>query len=174
MGGQALDAPDIVNAWCLPGGKMAVYTGLLPLCPDDDSLAAVMGHEIGHAVARHSGERLSQQRLTELGISLTAAAVDERYQADVVAALGVGAQLGIVLPYSREHEYEADEIGLILMVKAGYDPRAAVALWDRMAARAGDRGPEFLSTHPFPEKRARRLQSLIPGILERYSGRPQK
>ncbi len=172
---KLLDAPKIANAWALPGGKMAVYTGLLAMTQNENGLAAVMGHEMGHAIARHSGERLSQEMVAK-GILVGAQlSLDEsQYQGEIMAALGVAYKLGAALPYSRAHEYEADEIGLILMVKAGYDPYESVRLWDRMAARAGSGTIEFFSTHPSSTNRARRLESLIPGIQAKYGPKASK
>jgi len=166
---KLLDAPKIANAWALPGGKMAVYSGLLAMTKNEDGLAAVMGHEMGHAIARHSGERMSQEMATNAGLAVAAASLENsEYRDGIMAAMGVGLQFGIALPYSRAHEYEADEIGLILMTKAGYDPYESVRLWDRMAARAKSQPLQFFSTHPNSTNRARRLESLIPKILAEY------
>lgn len=172
---KLLDAPDVANAWALPGGKMAVYTGLIPMTQNEAGLAAVMGHEMGHAIARHSGERMSQEMVQNAGLIMAAVTLeDQKYRNEIMAALGVGLEFGVTLPYSRAHEYEADEIGLILLVKAGYDPYESVRLWDRMAARARTEPIEFFSTHPNSSNRARRLESLIPGIVATYGkGQPK-
>ena len=158
----------VVNAFCLPGGKIAIYTGILPVTQNADGLAAVMGHEIAHALARHGGERVSQQMVSqaallavEVGLGGQSAAVRE----PIMAALGLGTEVGIMLPYSRLHENEADAIGLRLMVRAGYNPHEAVRLWERMAALEKNRKPELLSTHPDPLNRAKRISELIPRVV---------
>lgn len=160
-----------VNAWCMPGGKVAVYTGLLPITQDENGLAVVMGHEVAHAIAKHGNERMSQGLLAQfgaIGLSL-ALAGNPGVTSDIfMQAYGVGTQVGFLLPYSRIHESEADRIGLVLMAKAGYDPRGAVALWQRMNAKGGSRPPEFLSTHPAPESRIQNIQSLIPEAMQYY------
>jgi len=163
-----------VNAWCMPGGKVAVYTGLLPISQDENGLAVVMGHEVAHAIAKHGNERMSQGLLAQfgaIGLSL-ALAGNPGVTSDIfMQAYGVGTQVGFLLPYSRIHESEADRIGLVLMAKAGYDPRGAVALWKRMNAKGGSRPPEFLSTHPAPESRIRDIESLIPEAMQYYKPR---
>jgi len=163
-----------VNAWCMPGGKVAVYTGILPITKDETGLAVVVGHEVAHAIAKHGNERLSQALLVQLGgiglsaaLSTQAAATQEIFQ----QLYGVGTSVGVMLPYSRLQENEADRIGLVLMAKAGYDPRAAVSLWQRMNAQGGGRSVEFLSTHPAPENRIARLQSLMPEAMRYYQKR---
>ncbi len=163
-----------VNAWCMPGGKVAVYTGLLPIAQDENGLAVVMGHEVAHAIAKHGNERMSQGLLAQfgaIGLSLALARSPGVTSDIFMQAYGVGAQVGFLLPYSRLHESEADRIGLVLMAKAGYDPRSAVALWQRMNARGGARPPEFLSTHPAPESRIRDIESLIPEAMQYYKPR---
>ncbi len=159
---------DEVNAFCLPGGKVVVYTGLLKVARDEDSLAVVMGHEIAHAIAEHGNERMSQVMAAQLGGVALDVALQER-PAEVrqlfATAYGVGATVGLLLPFSRTHEREADEIGLFLSTIAGYDPRAAGPFWERMA-EAGASAPEFLSTHPDPLQRAERLRELVPDALE--------
>ncbi len=165
---KLIDDPDTVNAFCLPGGKVAVYTGILPITQDENGLAAVIGHEVAHATAHHGAERVSQELVSQgvLGIAEVTLGNATGSTRDVVmAGLGLGAEVGFTLPYSRTHEYEADAIGLRYMVRAGYDPYAAVRLWQRMGARAGDRQPEFLSTHPEPAARAERLAGLIPTVV---------
>ena len=163
-----------VNAWCMPGGKVAVYTGLLFISQDENGLAVVMGHEVAHAIAKHGNERMSQSLLAQFGaIGLSVAlAGNPGVTSDIfMQAYGVGAQVGFLLPYSRIQESEADHIGLILMAKAGYDPRGAIALWQRMNATGGSRPPEFLSTHPAPESRIRNIESLIPEAMQVYKAR---
>lgn len=163
-----------VNAWCMPGGKVAVYTGLLFISQDENGLAVVMGHEVAHAIARHGNERMSQGLLAQFGaIGLSVAlAGNPGVTSDIfMQAYGVGAQVGFLLPYSRIQESEADHIGLILMAKAGYDPRGAVVLWQRMNAKGGARPPEFLSTHPAPDSRIRNIESLIPEAMQVYKAR---
>jgi metalloendopeptidase OMA1, mitochondrial len=167
-----IDEPKTINAWCLPGGKMAVYTGLLPVTQDEDSLAVVVGHEVAHAVARHGGERMSQE--IAFGVGLTAASVSmgdmEPGQKDqIMQALTGAGELGVLLPFSRKHETEADELGLFLAADAGYDPRSAIGLWQRMAAASkGNAPPEFLSTHPSDKTRIKKLEALMPHAMEYY------
>ncbi len=167
-----IEDDKVVNAWCMPGGKVAVYTGILPITHDETGLAVVMGHEVAHAIAKHGNERVSQGLLAQLGaVSLSVALSREPMvtQQIFMAAYGVGAQVGVLLPYSRLHEREADRIGLILMARAGYDPREAVPFWERMNEEAkGRRPPEFLSTHPAPERRIRELQSFMPEAMKYY------
>lgn len=158
-----------VNAFCLPGGKVAVYTGIFPACYDEDGLAAVIGHEIAHALGRHGAERISQSALTELGGALLAAALSRESEKTISGALqayGVVSQVGVLLPFSRDHESEADALGLILAARAGYDPRAAVKVWQRMGLIAPHTTPEFLSTHPSHETRIANLEARMPGALK--------
>lgn len=162
-----------VNAWCMPGGKVVFYEGIMPICQNETGVAVVMGHEVAHAVARHGNERMSQGLTQQLGgIALGVALSDkpEETQALFQLAYGVGTQVGVMLPFSRLHESEADEMGLMFMAMAGYDPREAPKFWDRMNAMGGARPPEFLSTHPNPEKRASNLAALMPKALELYNG----
>jgi len=164
------------NAFALPGGKVAVYTGILPITHDEGGLAAVLGHEIGHVVARHGGERVSQQMLVNVGLETTMAALSSGNPATVQAVaslLGAGATVGVLLPWSRAQESEADHIGLILMAKAGYDPHAARDLWVRMAAASQGSGkpPEFLSTHPSEPTRIRQIEGWIPEAMQSYQPR---
>jgi predicted Zn-dependent protease len=169
-----IDDDKMVNAWCMPGGKVAVYTGLLPVAKDETGLAVVMGHEIAHAIARHGNERMSQGLLLQLGGIGLAAAMGSNPGATAnifMAAYGAGAQLGFLLPYSRMHEGEADRIGLVLMAKAGYDPRQAIPFWERMNQAGGARPPEFLSTHPAPETRIAKIRELIPEAMRHYRPR---
>jgi predicted Zn-dependent protease len=164
-----------VNAWCMPGGKVVVYTGLLPITQTEDGLAVVMGHEIAHAVARHGNERMSQQLATQLGgQAMEVALANKRPETRAMwgAALGLGAQFGVMLPFSRTHESEADRLGLLFMAKAGYDPRAAVPFWERMAAgKQGGGPPEFMSTHPSDATRIRQIQEWMPEALALYPGK---
>jgi len=163
-----------INAWCMPGGKIAVYTGILPITKDETGLAVVVGHEVAHALAKHGNERMSQALLIQMGGIALAVALSEKPKQTrdlYLAAFGAGATVGILLPYSRQHEYEADRIGLTIMAKAGYDPRAAVGLWERMnEVGKGKRPPEFLSTHPAPESRIEYIKDFIPEALEYYQG----
>ena len=155
-----------VNAWCMPGGKIVFYTGILPICKDDTGIAAVMGHEVAHALANHGQQRMSAGLLQQLGAFGTQLAVgnkDPQTQALIMQAYGVGTQLGGMLPFSREHESEADMIGLTLMAIAGYDPINAVKVWERMSANSGGQAPpEILSTHPSNETRIKELTALVP------------
>ncbi|MBC7661358.1 MAG: M48 family metallopeptidase [Chitinophagaceae bacterium] len=149
---------DQVNAFCLPGGKVAVYTALIPVAKTNAGLAAVLGHEVAHAVLRHSAERLSQQLVLSGAASLaTITFSNSRYKEAIAAAMGVGATYGFTLPFSRYHEAEADRVGLEYMAKAGYDPREAITLWERMGQLSDGRPPEILSTHPDPSNRAKDL-----------------
>lgn len=164
-----------VNAWCMPGGKVVVYTGILPITKDESGLAVVMGHEIAHAIAEHGNERMSQVLVTQLGGMALSKALEEKPEKTQqlwMAAFGVGAQFGVLLPYSRLHENEADHLGLIFMAMAGYDPNAAVGFWERMAKmKGGQAPPEFLSTHPSDEKRIKNIKGLV-GEAMRYYKRP--
>lgn len=166
-----VDDDETINAFCMPGGKIVVYTGIIPVAQTEDQLAVVIGHEVAHALARHSSERMSQILLAELGGMALARAIQEKpseTQGWMMLAYGVGAQLGVILPYSRTHEKEADRIGLILMAQAGYDPRAAVPFWTRMGELGGPRPPEFLSTHPEPATRIEEIQRYLPEALRYY------
>lgn len=162
-----IDDPNQVNAFALPGGKFAVYTGMLELTRgNDDMLAAVLGHEAAHVTSRHGTERLSQVMIANAGIGVTSVFVlGDMAPADrelVLQSIGAGANVGILLPFSRQHESEADTLGLFIAADAGYDPRAAVELWQRMAEQGGGQPPEFLSTHPSHETRIQRLREAMP------------
>lgn len=161
-----------INAWCMPGGKVVVYTGILPIAKDEAGLAVVMGHEIAHAVARHGEERLSQALLVEMGgVALSKALVEKPKQTTelFLIAYGLGTQIGVLLPYSRLQEEEADRLGLIFMAMAGYDPHNAIGFWKRMMSeKQGKVQPEFLSTHPADEKRIKRIEKLIPEAMKYY------
>jgi metalloendopeptidase OMA1, mitochondrial len=155
---------DQANAFCLPGGKMAVYTGLIPVAQNADAVAVVMGHEIAHALLRHGAQRMSQQKLGQLGQMAGAmSGMDPSSQQAVMAAMGYG----FLLPYARKHETQADAVGLMLAAAACFDPQQSVPLWERMSAASGGRAPaEFSSTHPSPETRIRDLQALMPKAME--------
>jgi len=161
-----------VNAWCMPGGKVAFYTGILPVCIDERGVAVVMGHEIAHALASHGNERMSQGMVAQFGVSsLSEAMGEDPSQTEVLfqQAVGMGTQVGM-LKFSRNNESEADHIGLILMAMAGYDPNEAVDFWKRMAAMSGGKAPmEFLSTHPANDTRVSDLKALMPEALKYYS-----
>ncbi len=160
-----------VNAWCMPGGKVVVYTGILPITKDENGLAVVMSHEISHAVAKHGNERMSQGLINELGgVALAVALRDKPQQTQqlFMTAFGVGAQIGVLLPFSRLHESEADHLGLIFMAMAGYDPNGAVTFWERMAHQGGAKPPEFLSTHPADQTRINRIRAELPEALKYY------
>jgi len=166
-----IEDDKVANAWCMPGGKVAVYTGILPITQDATGLAVVMGHEISHAIAKHGNERMSQGLLAQLGAAGLSAALSTNPGATsqiFMAAYGVGANVGVLLPYSRIQESEADHIGLILMAKAGYDPREAIPFWKRMNEKGGNRPPEFLSTHPAPETRIKDIEAKIPEAMKYY------
>lgn len=163
---------DTPNAWCMPGGKVVFYTGILPYTQTEDGLAVVMGHEIAHAIARHGNERMSQQMLTQLGgMALSVALADkpEMTQSIFNTAYGVGTQVAVMLPYSRSHETEADQLGLIFMAMAGYNPQEAVAFWQRMAQNGGQKPPQMLSTHPSDETRIANLKTFMPEALKYYT-----
>lgn len=162
---------SLVNAWCMPGGKVVIYTGILPVTQDETGLAVVMGHEIAHAIAEHGNERMSQQLLQQVGaVGLMVAMKDKPVQTQALwlGVYGVGTTVGIMLPYSRTHESEADRMGLIFMAMAGYDPNAAPEFWKRMAAGKDGKPPEFLSTHPSSETRINDIKSWIPEAMQYY------
>lgn len=163
----------IVNAWCMPGGKVAFYTGILPICMDEQGIAVVMGHEVSHAIARHGNERMSQGLLQEYGgiaLSVALSQKSEQTQQLFLAAYGLGTQYGNLLPYSRTQESEADHLGLIFMAMAGYDPHEAISFWQRMDAQAGAAPPEFLSTHPSNATRIKNLNKWMDEAMKYYSG----
>ena len=160
-----------VNAWCMPGGKVVVYTGILPVAKDDVGLAVVVGHEIAHAVAQHGDERMSQGLLAQMGGVALATALSSKPKETnqlFMAAYGIGTQVGVLMPYGRLQESEADRLGLIFMAMAGYDPRTAIDFWKRMASKQGASLPEFLSTHPADETRIRNLEKLLPEAMRYY------
>ncbi|MBN2269800.1 MAG: M48 family metallopeptidase [Sedimentisphaerales bacterium] len=162
-----------VNAWCMAGGKVVVYTGLLPVAGDEAGLAVVMGHEIAHAIAKHGAERMTQSLIVELGgmgLSQALTKQPEQTRNLFMKSYGVGTQYGVLLPYSRVHESEADHMGLMFMAMAGYDPRQAVSFWERMAAAGKDNAspPEILSTHPADATRIRDIKALLPEAMRYY------
>jgi predicted Zn-dependent protease len=162
---------DQVNAWCMPGGKVVIYTGILPITKNETGLAVVMGHEVAHAIAEHGNERMSQQMLQQAGAVGLAVAMSEKpaeTQAMWQAAYGLGSQYAIMLPYSRTHESEADHLGLIFMAMAGYNPQEAPGFWERMSAVGGAKPPEILSTHPSDETRISNLNKWLPEAMEYY------
>ena len=171
---NVIDSPE-VNAWCMPGGKVVVYTGILPVTQDDEGLAVVLSHEIAHAVARHGSERMSQGLLYQMGGIALSEAVKSRPAATqelFMQSYGVGAQVGVLLPYSRLHEREADRLGLIFMAMAGYNPQAAVDFWGRMAAaKEGAAPPELLSTHPADATRISYIKEILPEAMQYYRPR---
>ncbi|MBS62974.1 M48 family metallopeptidase [Salinisphaera sp.] len=168
---------DQVNAFALPGGKIGVYSGLLDVAKTDDQLATVIAHEVGHVLADHGNERVSQQAATQGGLQVVSAFLGGGggggNQA-VMSALGLGAQVGILLPFSRTQESEADTIGLELMARAGFDPRQSVALWQNMAAAGGEKPAEFMSTHPSNQSRINNLQSHMNQAMQLYQQAPNK
>ena len=156
---------DSANAFALPGGKIGVHTGLLKVAKDQHQLAAVMGHEVGHVIAEHANERVSQNSLLQFGMQASDVALqmgNVEYRQAIMQGLGVGAQVGVALPFSRSHESEADVIGLDLMAKAGFEPTGSVKLWENMNKLSGERPAEFLSTHPAPDTRMQTLNSKMP------------
>jgi predicted Zn-dependent protease len=168
-----IDRADTVNAFALPGGHIGAYTGIFPVARTEAGLAIIIGHELGHVVARHAGERVSQRLLAELGgTALSVAVQTSPHAGAIMAAFGVGAEVGVLLPYSRLHEPEADRLGLVLAARAGYDPWGAVGVWERMAALPGERPPRFLSTHPLPEARLREIERLLPEIVPEVRPHP--
>lgn len=167
---KLIDEPNTVNAFCLPGGKIAVYTGILPITKTEDGLAAVMGHEVAHATLHHGSERVSQGLLQQLGEQVLVAGIGPNNPTAVQVArtaYGVGSTVGVMLPFSRSHESEADKVGLVYMIKAGYNPQEAVELWRRMGAGGGAKPPEILSTHPSDDHRMKDLEAYIPEARRR-------
>jgi predicted Zn-dependent protease len=166
-----IEDDKLANAWVMPGGKAAVYTGILKYTQNETGLAVVLGHEVAHAIARHGNERMSQGLLAQMGGAALSVALSQNSattQNLFMQAYGAGATVGLLLPYSRLHENEADRIGLTLMARAGYDPREAVPFWQRMNEQGGRRPPEFLSTHPAPATRIANIKKYIPEALVYY------
>jgi predicted Zn-dependent protease len=160
-----------VNAWCMPGGKVVVYTGILPVTKDETGLAVVLGHEIAHAVAEHGNERMSQGLLQQFGgVALSAALADKPAETRNLwmQAYGVGSQVGVMLPFSRSEESEADHLGLVFMAMAGYDPSKAIDFWQRMSQGAGEKPPELLSTHPSDATRIQQIKENLPEAMKYY------
>jgi metalloendopeptidase OMA1, mitochondrial len=161
-----------INAFCLPGGKICVYTGILPVAKTETGLAVVMGHEMAHATLRHGSERVFQQKQTQTlltGVNFSLGDMDFQQRRAIMGAIGAGAQYGYLLPFGRDHESEADAVGLRYMAKAGYDPREAVAFWQRMGQASGGKAPpEFMSTHPSHDTRISRLKEMMPEALKIY------
>lgn len=166
------------NAFCLPGGKVAVYTGILPVCENEAGLAVVMSHEVAHAIARHGGERMTYQSAQNLGKSAVGYVMqrqDEQKQKIVLAAYGGASEYGVILPFSRKHEMEADQIGIMLMAKAGYDPSEAPVFWERFASsKTGAAQMEWMSTHPSDAHRSAALRELLPQAMSHYEKAEEK
>jgi predicted Zn-dependent protease len=166
-----------VNAFCLPGGKIVVYSGILPVAQNEAALATVLGHEMAHATSRHGSQRVLEQNLTQTamtGVAMSLSDMDYDKQRAIMGALGAGAQFGVLMPFSRKHESEADEIGLIYMARAGYDPRESIRFWQRMENAGGARPPEFLSTHPSHGTRIQQLETEMPKAIEEYNKSPHQ
>ncbi len=161
-----------INAWCMPGGKVVVYTGILPIAQGETGLAVVMGHEIAHAFAKHGAERMSHGLLVQMGsVALSTALKDRPEQTKnlFMQSYGIGTQVGVLLPYNRVHESEADHLGLVFMAMAGYNPEESISFWQRMAAqKKGAQPPEFLSTHPADQTRIQNLKDLLPDAMKYY------
>ena len=161
-----------VNAFCLPGGKIVVYTGIIPVAKNEAALATVLGHEMAHATSRHGAQRVLQQNLAQTALTGVAASLsdmDYDKQRMVMGALGAGAQYGVLMPFGREHESEADHVGLIYMARAGYDPQESIRFWKRMEDTGSAQPPEFLSTHPSHGTRIQQLEAWMPKALEEYN-----
>ena len=167
-----IDDPKTVNAWCLPGGKVAVYSGILPITRDDTGLAVVLGHEIAHAIAKHGAERMTDQLALQVGQAGLATLLKDKSPATqnlVLAAYGAGSTVGVMLPFSRSQESEADHIGLIFMARAGYDPHQAPVFWQRMISSAGGSAPPaFLSDHPPSDQRVKQLEGWMPEAVKEH------
>ncbi|HLG34842.1 MAG TPA: M48 family metallopeptidase [Bacteroidia bacterium] len=160
-----------VNAWCMPGGKVVVYTGLLPITQDETHLAFVMGHEVAHAVARHGNERMSQMLLAATGGIALDVALSQKpseTRAMFLGAYGVATTVGVILPFSRTHESEADKLGMVFMAMAGYNPTNALDMWERMSKAGGGKMPEFLSTHPSDATRSKNMRAYLPQAMKYY------
>jgi len=167
---SVVESPQ-VNAFCLPGGKIVVYTGILPVAQNEAGLATVLGHEIAHATARHGAQRMFRSQLAQtalMGAAYSMSDMDYQKRQTIMGLLGAGAQYGVILPFGREHETEADQMGLHYMARAGYDPREAIAFWERMSGAGGAQPPEFLSTHPSHGNRIETLKQSLPKALAEY------
>ena len=167
---------DQVNAFCLPGGKMVVYTGILPVAGGEAPLATVLGHEMAHATSRHGAQRVLQQNLTQTamaGVAGSLSDMDYQQQRAIMGAIGAGAQYGVLMPFSRKHESEADHIGLLYMARAGFDPRESISFWERMEQASRGTPPEFLSSHPSHGTRIQQLQGWMPEAMKEYESRGQ-
>lgn len=162
---RVINDPENINAFCVPGGKVAVYTGIFPIAKDEAGLAVILGHEVAHALLRHSGERMTQAQLLGTGLALAGAG---GINPQILQALGLGASVGVVLPFSRSQESEADHVGLILMAKAGYDPRVSLDVWNRMERKEKVATSDFLSTHPGSATRIQQLRAWMPEALAYY------
>lgn len=161
----------LVNAWCMPGGKVVVYTGILPVTKTEAGLATVMSHEISHAIAQHGNERMSQQMLAQVGgVALDVALMNQPEQTRnlFLTAYSITSTVGLILPFSRKHETEADKMGMAFMAMAGYDPHEAISFWQRMAQLGGEKPPQFLSTHPSDETRVANLRKFLPEVMKLY------
>lgn len=166
-----------VNAWAMPGGKVVVYSGILPVTQTEEALAVVVGHEIAHAIAQHGNERMSQQLVQQLGgVALQVALANKPQQTQDIfmTSYGIGTTVGALLPFSRKEELEADKFGLFFSAMAGYDPQVAVPFWQRMASSGGTKPPEFLSTHPADETRIKKLQDIMPDAMAYYNASSKK
>lgn len=162
---------DQLNAFCLPGGKIVVYEGIMSLVSNDDELAVIIGHEVAHAIAKHSNERMSQQVMAQYGAMALGVALSNKdavVQNVAQGVFGLGAQYGVMLPFSRKHELEADHIGLVLMTMAGYEPEYSITFWKKMAASTSQSTSEFTSTHPSNEKRIKQLEKLLSDVKQEY------
>lgn len=165
-------ASEEINAWCMPGGKVVVYSGLFSVTQNETALAIVMGHEIAHAIVKHGNERMSQALLQQMGgiaLDIALAQKPQETRELFMLSYGIGSQVGAMLPWSRQQETEADQYGLIFSAMAGYDPREATAFWQRMSSAGGGSPPEFLSTHPSDETRLKKLQKFIPEAMKFYT-----
>lgn len=178
---HVFDKPDTVNAYCMPGGKMGIFSGILPVCKNEAALAAVIGHEMAHAILRHSNERVSQQVMGSIGAMALNIYLEKKTDTNpevrraIMGVAGLGVAAGFVLPYSRKHEYEADYVGLKLMASAGYDPKEAPNLWRRMMEKTGkSKIPAFMSTHPPSQERINKLETAQPDGMKFYNSSPQK
>ncbi|MBT3340085.1 MAG: M48 family metallopeptidase [Planctomycetes bacterium] len=166
-----IDDDKMVNAWAMPGGGCAVYTGIMPIAETENGLAIILGHEVAHVIARHGGERMSHNTVLTIGMigaQIKMRDMNHRDRTLMMAAIGGFATVGVMLPFSRSHESEADELGLYLAAAAGYDPREAIPVWERMAKEGGGRGLEFFSTHPHPSTRIDQFKELMPKALDYF------